>query len=146
MTVLPLSQLLDPQIRPFQLGASMFSFFGALALLLAAVGIYGVLAFLVRHRTSEIGIRMALGAMPREILRLIVWQGMKFVGLGLVIGIAAALGLSRVVRSLLFEVTPTDVWSYAGASGVLIVVALAACMIPAWRAVRVDPSISLRYE
>jgi len=146
MTVLPLSQLLDPQIRPFQLGASMFSIFGALALLLAAVGIYGVLAFLVRHRTSEIGIRMALGAMPREILRLIVWQGMKFVGLGLVIGIAAALGLSRVVRSLLFEVTPTDVWSYAGASGVLIVVALAACMIPAWRAVRVDPSISLRYE
>jgi len=79
-------------------------------------------------------------------LRLIVWQGMKFVGLGLVIGIGAALGLSRVVRSLLFEVTPTDVWSYAGASGVLIVVALAACLVPGWRAARVDPSISLRYE
>ena len=137
---------MDPQIHPFRLGASMFSFFGALALLLAAVGIYGVLAFLVRHRTSEIGIRMALGAMPQDILRLIVWQGMKFVGLGLVIGIGAALGLSRVVRNLLFEVTPTDVWSYAGASGVLIVVALAACMVPAWRAARVDPSISLRYE
>jgi putative ABC transport system permease protein len=144
--VRPLSELLDPQLRPFRLGASMFSFFGALALLLAAVGIYGVLAFLVRHRTSEIGIRMALGAMPQDILRLIVWQGMKFVGLGLVIGIGAALRLSRVVRSLLFEVTPTDVWSYAGASGVLIVVALAACMVPAWRAARVDPSISLRYE
>jgi predicted permease len=146
LTVRPLSELLDPQLRPFRLGASMFSFFGALALLLAAVGIYGVLAFLVRHRTSEIGIRMALGAMPQDILRLIVWQGMKFVGLGLVIGIGAALRLSRVVRSLLFEVTPTDVWSYAGASGVLIVVALAACMVPAWRAARVDPSISLRYE
>jgi ABC-type antimicrobial peptide transport system permease subunit len=146
MTVLPLSQLLDPQIHPFRLGASMFSFFGGLALLLAAVGIYGVLAFLVRHRTSEIGIRMALGAMPQDILRLIVWQGMKFVGLGLVIGIVAALGLSRVVRSLLFEVAPTEVWSYAGASGVLVVVALLACLVPAVRAARVDPSISLRYE
>ena len=146
VAVRSLSEFMDPQIRPFRLGASMFSLFGALALLLAAVGIYGVLAFLVRHRTSEIGIRMALGAMPQDILRLIVWQGMKYVGLGLMIGIVAALGLSRVVRSLLFEVTPTDVWSYAGASGVLIVVALAACMVPAWRAARVDPSISLRYE
>jgi putative ABC transport system permease protein len=146
VAVRPLSEWMDPQIRPFRLGASMFSFFGALALLLAAVGIYGVLAFLVRHRTSEIGIRMALGALPQDVLRLIVWQGMKFVGLGLAIGIVTALGLSRVVRSLLFEVTPTDVWSYAGASGVLLVVSLAACLIPAWRAARVDPSISLRYE
>jgi putative ABC transport system permease protein len=146
VTVRPLSDRMDPQIRPFRLGASMFSFFGGLALLLAAVGIYGVLAFLVRHRTQEIGIRMALGAMPGEILRLIVWQGMKFVGLGLVIGIVAALGLSRVVRSLLFEVAPTEVWSYAGASGVLVVVALLACLVPAVRAARVDPSISLRYE
>ncbi len=144
--VKPLERSLDSQTRSWRLGASMFSFFGALALLLAAVGIYGVLAFLVRHRTSEIGIRMALGALPQDILRLIVWQGMKFVGLGLVIGIVAALGLSRMVRSLLFEVTPTDAWSYAGASGVLIVVAVLACLVPAWRAARVDPSISLRYE
>jgi ABC-type antimicrobial peptide transport system permease subunit len=137
---------MDPQIRPFRLGASMFTLFGALALLLAAVGIYGVLAFLVRQRTSEIGIRMALGALPRDVLKLVIWQGMKFAAFGLIIGIAAALSLTRLVRSLLFEVRPTDVTSYITACAVLITVALLACLLPAWHAARVDPATSLRHE
>jgi putative ABC transport system permease protein len=146
ISVTALSQLMDPQIRPFQLGASMFSLFGALALLLSAVGIYGVLAFLVRQRTSEIGIRMALGALPRDVLRLVIWQGMKFAALGLIIGIAAALSLTRLVRSLLFEVSPTDATSYVTACAILTTVALLACLLPAWRAARVDPATSLRHE
>jgi putative ABC transport system permease protein len=146
VSVRPFSELMDPQIRPFRLGASMFTFFGALALLLSAVGIYGVLAFLVRQRTSEIGIRMALGALPQDVLKLVIWQGMKFAALGLIIGVAAALSLTRLVRSLLFEVRPTDVPSYITACAVLITVALIACLLPAWRAARVDPATSLRHE
>jgi predicted permease len=142
----PLSRALDPQTRTYRLGASMFSLFGTLALLLSAVGIYGVLAFLVRQRTHEIGIRMALGAMRQDILILIVWQGMKFVLLGLAIGIGAALGLSRLMTSMLFEVKPTDLKSYTLACGVLLFVALAACLLPSWRATHVDPSKSLRYD
>jgi predicted permease len=146
ISVRPLSELKDPQVRPFRLGASMFTFFGALALLLSAVGIYGVLAFLVRQRTSEIGIRMALGALPRDVLKLVIWHGMKFAALGLVIGIAAALSLTRLVRSLLFEVRPTDVTSYISACAILMTVALLACLLPAWRAARVGPATSLRHE
>ena len=146
VSVHPLSEMIDPQIRPFRLGASMFTLFGALALLLSAVGIYGVLAFLVRQRTSEIGIRMALGALPRDVLKLVIWQGMKFAALGLIIGIAAALSLTRLVRSVLFEVRPTDVTSYITACAILTTVALLACLLPAWRAARVDPATSLRHE
>ena len=146
ISVRPLSELKDPQVRPFRLGASMLTLFGALALLLSAVGIYGVLAFLVRQRTSEIGIRMALGALPRDVLKLVIWQGMKFAALGLIIGIAAALSLTRLVRSLLFEVRPTDVTSYITACAILTTVALLACLLPAWRAARVDPATSLRHE
>jgi ABC-type antimicrobial peptide transport system permease subunit len=142
----PLSQGLDPQTRSWRLGASMFSFFGVLALMLAAVGIYGVLAFLVRQRTSEIGIRMALGALPGNILGLVLWKGMKLALLGSIIGIGAALGLSRLLRTLLFQVRPTDFTSYLGATGVMIAVAVAACLLPAWRAARVDPATSLRHE
>jgi predicted permease len=146
VSVRALSELMDPQMRPFRLGASMFTLYGALALLLSAVGIYGVLAFLVRQRTAEIGIRMALGALPKDVLKLVIWQGMKFAGLGLIIGIAAALSLARLVRSLLFEVRPTDVTSYVSACAVLMLVALLACLFPAWRAARVDPAPSLRHE
>ncbi|MFZ0821596.1 MAG: ABC transporter permease [Candidatus Acidiferrales bacterium] len=146
VNVRPFSELFNYQTRTWRLGASMFGFFGSLALLLSTVGIYGVLAFLVRQRTNEIGIRMALGAMPQNILRLIVWQGMKFVLLGLAIGIGAALGLSRLMASMLFEVKPTNAASYVVACGVLVFVALVACLLPAWRAARVDPSTSLRYE
>jgi predicted permease len=144
--VKPLERSLDSQTRSWRLGASMFSFFDALALSLAGVGIYGVLAFLVRQRVSEIGIRMALGALPRDILKLVIWQGMKSVALGIVIGAAAALGLTRLARSLLYQVKPADVTSYLAACAVLVAVALMACLIPAWRAARVDPASSLRYE
>jgi putative ABC transport system permease protein len=146
VSVVALSHLLDPQLHPFRLGASMFTLFGLLALLLSAVGIYGVLAFIVRQRTSEIGIRMALGALPRNVLQLVIWQGLKFAGLGLVIGIATALSLTRLVRSLLFEIQPTDITSYVTACAVLTTVALLACLLPAWRAAHVDPATSLRHE
>lgn len=146
VNVRPFSILVDNETRPWRLGASMFSLFGALALALAAVGVYGVLAFLVRERTREIGIRMAMGAQRGDILRMVVRHGIKLVGLGAVIGILSALALTQVVRKLLFGVTAVDAVSYLGACAALALVAVFACVLPAWRASRVDPAVSLRYE
>ena len=146
VNVRPFSTLVDNETRPWRLGASMFSLFGALALALAAVGVYGVLAFLVRERTREIGIRMAMGAQRGDILRMVVRHGIKLVGLGAVIGVPSALALTRIVRKLLFGVTAVDSVSYLGACAALALVAVLACVLPAWRASRVDPAVSLRYE
>jgi len=120
--------------------------FAALALALAGVGIYGVIAYLVTERTREIGIRMALGAQRRSVLSLVVGQGMRLAVLGIGIGLAAALALSRVLRTLLFEITPTDPLTFATIPLVLAAVALIACWLPACRAARVDPMEALRSE
>jgi len=120
--------------------------FSILALYLAAVGIYGVMAYLVTQRTQEICVRMALGAQRRDVLKLVVGRGMALAIIGAAIGMIASLVLTRLMRSLLFEVTPTDWLTFVIASVILLTVALLACYLPARRATKVDPLIALRYE
>jgi predicted permease len=124
----------------------LLGLFAALALILAAVGIYGAMAYAVNQRTHEIGIRTALGAQRRDVLRLVMRDGAKIAFLGIAFGIAGALALTRLMASLLFEVKPTDPATFAGVAILLALVALAACYIPARRAMRVDPMVALRYE
>jgi ABC-type antimicrobial peptide transport system permease subunit len=117
-----------------------------LALLLAAVGTYGVMSYVVGQRTNEIGIRMALGARPKEILGMVLRQAFVLVAIGIVLGWAGAAGGAKAMQSLLFHVPAFDPLTYAGVSAILAVVALAACWIPVLRAMRVDPMVALRDE
>ncbi|MGD0957210.1 MAG: ABC transporter permease [Candidatus Acidiferrales bacterium] len=125
---------------------TLLTIFAGVALLLAMVGIYGVMAYSVQQRTQEVGIRMALGASPRDVRRMVVLQGMLLAAIGLVVGIAGGLTLTRLMRSLLFEVKPWDPFVFVSTAVLLSVVALFACYVPALRASRVDPLEALRYE
>jgi putative ABC transport system permease protein len=146
ITVRPLTKLVERDVLPFRLGATLFSMFGFVALALAAVGLYGVLGYFVTERTPEIGIRRTLGAPLHSVIGLVVRQGMLPVGIGLVFGLAGAFAGTRYLSSLLFGIEPRDPVSFAGASAFLVGVALIATLLPAWRAARVDPMIALRQE
>jgi predicted permease len=124
----------------------LLSVFAMLALILAAVGIYGVISYSVAQRTREVGIRMALGAQTTDVLKLVVRDGLKLVVIGVVVGLVGAFMLSRLLTTLLFGVTPTDAITYVTVALGLIGVALAACYIPARRAAKVDPLVALRFE
>jgi ABC-type antimicrobial peptide transport system permease subunit len=126
--------------------AILLATFSGIALFLAAIGIYGVMAYLVAQRTQEIGVRMALGAQQLHVLRLIFGQSFVMLLIGTAIGLAGAFALTRLMSTLLFEVTATDPLTYVSVVGLLTVVALLACYVPARRAAKVDPLIALRYE
>ena len=120
--------------------------FGAIAAVLAAVGIYGVMAYAVTQRTREIGIRMALGALRAGVVGMVTWNAFRLAAAGVAIGLAAAFGVTRVFSSLLFEVAPTDAATFTLASVTLLIVAMLAASVPAARAARIDPITTLRYE
>ena len=126
--------------------AQLFGLFAALALVIAVAGIGSMLALWVRQRMREIGIRIALGAAPADILSTVLRQGMVLVALGLACGLGGALALTRLLKKLLFEVTPTDAPTYAVVSALLLAAALLACWVPARRAARIDPQTALRTE
>src|SRR5690348_11976 len=132
------------QTRRFNL--TMVSIFAIAALLLAAVGISGMMAYWVSQRAKEIGIRMALGAERKDVLKMVVGQGLWLALIGVAIGIGGALALTRFLSSLLYDVKPTDPLTFVAVSLILIAVALLACYIPARRAAKVDPMVALRYE
>jgi len=120
--------------------------FGLLALALANVGIYGVISYTTRQRTHEIGIRMALGANKGVIFRQVLLQGLRLTLIGLAVGLACSIALTRFLRNMLFGVGTNDAWTFATVAIVLCVVALAACYVPAWRAAKIHPMTALRYE
>jgi putative ABC transport system permease protein len=141
-----LDNVVAPRMRSWRLGATMFTIFGLLALVVAAIGLYSVVAYDVSQRTRELGVRVALGASAGAVLRLVVGEGVRVVLVGLALGAVAALSLAGRVSPLLYEVSAKDPVTYAGVVGVLLVVAVVASLAPALRAARVDPNVALRAE
>jgi putative ABC transport system permease protein len=144
--VFTIEQTLSQALWPPRMGGLLLALFGALALVLSAVGVYGVLSYSVNQQTREIGLRMALGAQRGDVMRLILGQGLRLTIVGLGLGILVALALMRVLVSLLFDVRAYDPSTYTAVTLLLTAVELLACYIPARRAMRVDPMVALRYD
>jgi predicted permease len=144
--VMPLEQLVGENLAPRRLQASLLGGFAGLALLLASIGIYAVLSFVVTQRTQEIGVRVALGAHSGDVLRMVFSHGLRLFAIGAVLGLVAALALSRTMTHLLYGISATDPLSFLTVTFILGAVTLLACYIPARRAMRVDPLVALRYE
>jgi ABC-type antimicrobial peptide transport system permease subunit len=144
--VVTLRQLVGGSVARTRYAGSLLGGFAALALVIAVVGIYGVMSYLVAQRARELGVRIALGARPHDIVRLVLREGMQLGALGGGLGLLAALGATRAMGNLLYGVSPADPLTYAGVTLLLVAVVLAACYIPARRATRVDPVVALRTE
>jgi len=138
--------VIENTVRDKSLNTTLLTVFAGVSLLLALIGVYGVMSYTVAQHTREIGIRMALGAQPRTILKLIVGRGLLLVSVGAGIGVLASFGLTRFMENMLFGVTATDPLTFAAIVGLLGLVALLACLIPAQRAMRVDPIVVLRHQ
>ncbi|MGH7637162.1 MAG: ADOP family duplicated permease, partial [Gemmatimonadaceae bacterium] len=146
VTTTPMSEIFAPTIRPWRLGATMFVAFGGLALVLAAIGLYSVIAYNVTQRTHELGVRVAFGAQVRDVIRLVLGEGLRITTLGIIVGAGIALYAGRFVAPLLFRVEPTDPLVFGGVIAVLLLTATLAALVPAIRAARVDPNVALRTE
>jgi ABC-type antimicrobial peptide transport system permease subunit len=144
--ILPMEELGSRSLGTWRFTTLMMGLMASLALVLAAVGIYGVLSYLVSQRTREIGVRLALGASRGQVVWLVLRQGLHTVGVGVTLGVAGAFALARLIEHSLYAVSPVDPAAFFVASGVLVGVALAAMGLPAWQASRVDPMVALRYE
>lgn len=145
-SVEPLENLIAAVNTGDRVIADLMVFFSALAMFLGAIGIYGVMAHLVSQRIHEIGIRMALGASPAQVMRMVISQGLKLASIGVCVGVLVAFAATRVLTTMLYQVAPTDPPTFVGVAVLFIAVAVAACYIPARRAMRVDPLVALRYE
>jgi hypothetical protein len=146
VTVRSMSQILEPQLRPWRLGAQLFGALSVLAVVVAGIGVYSVVAFAVRRRMHEMGVRVALGAQPADLLRLVLAQGSAVVAAGAVVGVIVALAAGKLVAALLYGVTPRDPIALSAGAAFLVTLGVAASLIPAWRASRVDPARVLREE
>ena len=142
----PMTKIVSDSIATQRFTMILLEIFSGLALVLSSVGIYGVISYLVGQRTHEIGIRMALGAQRRDVVRMVLGEGLRVALLGVVVGIVAALGLTRLLTQMIFGVRTVDPLTFAGVAILLTFVAMVACYIPARRAMRVDPIVALRYE
>jgi ABC-type antimicrobial peptide transport system permease subunit len=144
--VTTVEQQLQSQTAERRFQTSLVGIFSCVALLLSAIGIYGLMHYFVAERTNEIGMRIAMGAVYGDVLRLILRQGLMLAGVGMIVGLTGAFGVTRLISSLLYGVTPTDAVTFVIAPLVLLLVALIACWIPAHRAARIDPMAVLRQE
>ena len=144
--VKPMDVRLSESLRQQRFTAALIGLFAAVALVLSAIGIYGVVTYLVERRTHEIGVRMALGARPSDVLKLVLGRGLGLTLAGIAIGAAGALGLTRLLEGMLYGVGAADPIAFGATTFVLTAVALVACYVPARRAARVDPAIALRSE